>query len=133
MIQLKPQALATAGAVALSIIVTAPAWGQSGGESFDVVAPADPKERYVTFVAYDDLNLTTERGEKKLRSRVRTAAHNVCPINHSRTGELLASKCRREARVGAEPQIALAVTRARQLAQYGSSDIPPVQIALKIK
>lgn len=135
--ELVEKTAAAAGAIALAAglaaVAIAPAMGQeTGRDPIDVKAPVIPTERYVAYVSYSDLDLATKRGEDRLRGRVRSAARDVCPHDYTRMGAELSMECRRIARVGAEPQIALAVTRAQQIAMYGSSDIAPVRIALKL-
>jgi UrcA family protein len=128
--ELTQKVLAAISAVALAATVTAPAWGKEAADPIDVQAPVDPGEYHTTYVSYDDLDLTTVRGEDALRGRVRGAARDVCP------DDLMVSNkfgCRRIARQSAEPKIARAVRRAHQIAMTGTSDIAPVRITLLVR
>lgn len=83
-------------------------------------------------VSYRDLNLASVQGEKRLVYRVRGAIGRVCPDDG--TGPLNElNRCRSYAWDGAEPQIDLAVKRAREIATNGFSAIAPVAIVIATK
>jgi UrcA family protein len=82
-------------------------------------------------VSYRDLNLATSYGERTLHRRVGYAVKDVCieSVGGSATFHE-ASRCRIFAWGGARPQIARAVQRAREIAQFGTSSIPAVAISI---
>lgn len=66
-------------------------------------------------VAYDDLDLATEAGQKELDARLEKAAKSVCGLDEARTGTRLASadarRCYRDARGKLDQQFASVIRR----------------------
>ncbi|MFC7537923.1 UrcA family protein [Sphingomonas sp. GCM10030256] len=90
-----------------------------------------PDDRPLTErVAYDDLNLASASGERSLTMRVRRASRNVCAPLDQATFRLKNQACRSGAWHGAQPQMSLAIERARQIASSGQSAIPAVAITI---
>lgn len=69
-------------------------------------------------IQYNDLNLSTEQGQKTLERRIDAAANKVCGAENARTGTRLLSReqreCVAEARAKAREQFA-AIVEDRQL------------------
>lgn len=122
--------------ISLGIVATLgagafPAAAQS--DEIEVSAPREDPNVLLAYVSYDDLDLTSERGESRLVTRVRKATREVCPPAYTtQMAYAHTARCKRIAWSGAEPQIDLAVERARQIAATGHSDIPPVRISLMV-
>lgn len=94
--------------------------------------PADQGKR--ARVTYRDLNLAAAHGERVLKHRVADAARYVCvPDPTGTTGDHIYADCVSYAWNGARPQVALAVRRAREIAQFGASSIPLVAIAISAR
>ena len=124
--------LIAAIATTLTIFVaTAPA----GAQERPITVTATEERVPVRYVSYRDLNLARTEDEQILVGRVRHAARDVCresvPFNSANFG--LNLSCRSEAWLGARPQIALAVTRAREIAANGFSAIAPVAISISVR
>ena len=81
-------------------------------------------------VSYRDLNLAVGDGEQILFRRVKTAARVVCQPNDDELVNRPFTACVTYARNGAQPQVDLAVRRAREIASNGTSSIPLVAIAV---
>lgn len=82
-------------------------------------------------VSYRDLNLAAAHDEGILKHRVGNAARTVCePDPLGAFGDNIYADCVSYAWDGARPQIAMAVRRAKEIAQFGSSSIPLVAIAI---
>lgn len=112
------------------LAIAAPAVSQS--RPVVVTAPADdtPTRR----VSYRDLNLATMHGEKTLFKRVGYAVNGVCIESVGNAGLFYEEmSCRKEAWGGARPQIARALQRARDIAQFGHSSIPAVAISISVR
>jgi UrcA family protein len=90
-----------------------------------VVITAPHPDQPVERVSYHDLNLVLSSDQKTLYQRVNRAIRNVCPDNEM---IMVLLDCRSYARNGAKPQIALAIERATQIAQTGSSSIAAVAL-----
>ncbi len=97
-----------------------------------VVVYADPQEDFHTErVAYADLDLANEAGQRTLLRRVGSAVKEVCsfepglPVVHSY------HRCVHGAWNGANPQIAQAVARAKEIALTGKSSIAATAITIK--
>ena len=117
--------------VTASLMITTSATAQNQ----PVVVRAEPQEGIRTeLVSYADLDLTTAKGEKRLNYRVAGAVKRVCLFNDGRIG--LQNNgyrtCADGALDSAQPQIANAVTRARELAMYGKSSIAATAITINI-
>ena len=82
-------------------------------------------------VSYADLDLTSNRGVRKLNARVDGAVSRVCFAFDYIDSETKAN-CRSYAWNGAKPQIALATQRAQELASTGFSSIAPVAIRIAL-
>lgn len=101
-----------------------------------VVVYAEPQEGVRTErVSYADLNLAERRDQRRLNLRVASAVQRVCLFENSRKGlqDRGYYKCADGAWEGAHPQIAEAVTRAREIALTGHSSIPARPIAIRVK
>lgn len=83
------------------------------GLSFSVAAPANAKD---AVVRYNDLDLTSAEGQKKLDSRLDAAARDVCGYDAITTGSRLRSPeavdCYNKARAQFSEHVAAAVDRA---------------------
>lgn len=77
-------------------------------------AIADEAQGNTATVAYDDLNLATEKGQKVLKQRLERAAREVCEANSVRTGTRVPSNEKRQcldmARKSAKAQFAQLVS-----------------------
>jgi UrcA family protein len=76
-----------------------------------VVTGEQRDDKVSTYVYYSDLNLASETGVKRLETRVRSAARNICFSNGIQPIDMQMQerRCFREAMDSAEPQIADAV------------------------
>lgn len=123
--------LAVLSGVAASLTIASPAL--AGGQDRPVVVYAEPQEGVRTErVSYADLNLAERRDHRRLRQRVAGAVKRVCLFENGRAGlqESSYSRCSNGAWDGANPQIAQAVTRAREIALTGQSAIPVTAIRI---
>lgn len=85
-------------------------------------------------VSYRDLNLAAARDERILKNRVGDAARDVCePDPTGPIGDHIYADCVSFAWNGARPQVALAVRRAKEISQFGTSSIPLVAIAISVR
>lgn len=82
-------------------------------------------------VSYADLDLTSDRGVRKLNARVDGAVSRVCFAFDYIDSDTKAN-CRSFAMDGAKPQIELATRRAHELASTGFSAIAPVAIRIAL-
>lgn len=119
--------------VTASLTGTAPATATS--QENPVVVYAEPRDGVRTErVSYADLNLAEQRDERRLRLRIAGAVKRVCLFEDGRSG--LQGRgyyhCSGQAWDGANPQIALAVARASEIALTGSSTIPAAAIAIRV-
>lgn len=107
---------------------------------FATATPVDAKTRTVVVeaqdkpierVSYRDLNLVLASHQKILNGRVTGAVRNVCVEASTTASDPYAGiGCRSYAWKGAKPQIALAIQRAREIAQTGSSSIAAAAITI---
>ena len=100
-----------------------------------VVVKALPEEGLRTErVSYADLNLAEGRDLRKLNYRVTGAVQRVCLFENSRKGlqDRGYYNCADEAWDGANPQIAQAVARAKEIALTGHSAIPATAISIRV-
>ena len=99
-----------------------------------VVVYAEPENTRTERVSYADLDLSQRKDERKLNSRVAGAVKRVCLFEHFRSG--LQNQgyyhCADGAWDGARPQIAQAVTRAKEVALTGRSSIAATAITISI-
>jgi UrcA family protein len=120
-------ALSIASAIGLALAGGAAEAGTQ--KEVTVVAPAPPdvlSER----VSYADLDLASQAGVASLNFRVSGAVKRVCAPHDERHSFGDYGACRSFASDGAEPQVALAIARARQLAATGTTAIAPVAIVI---
>ena len=99
-----------------------------------VVVTAEPAPAATTRrVAYADLNLTTQMGERALVRRVSGAVKQVCleelgpsPLYYAETD------CRMVTWRETKPQVAQAIARARGMATVGSSEVVAGAIVVRV-
>ena len=103
---------------------------QQQDPSTTIIGQRAVEDGYSVRVPYGDLNLTAARDERALYYRVKTAAKSVCAPNDDLFVHRPFSRCVGSAMTGAQPQIDLAVRRARAIAATGTSSIPLVAIAV---
>ena len=123
-------------ALALSALVAAGAAAPAAGQNKTVVVTGGDSDAVVKFVPYRDLNLASVPGERSLVKRVRHTVGDVCmeAVGDNKGYLLQASmNCRAASWAGAEPQIARAVQRAREIAANGWSAIAPVAIRISVQ
>jgi len=82
-------------------------------------------------VSYADLDLTSNRGVRKLNARVDGAVSRVC-FGFDYIDSDTKANCRSYAWNGAKPQITLATKRAHEIASTGFSAIAPVAIRIAL-
>ena len=121
---------AAAVTIGTFIVVAPPSYGKSG----TVVVVADP-DPVVRRISYADLDLASAAGESTLHRRVGGAIRSLCteavgPPGMSIETKLADMNCRRSANEQAEPQMANAVQRARDIAMHGSSTIVATAISI---
>jgi UrcA family protein len=119
--------------VTASLAFTVPAY--AAGQEKPVVVYAGPQEGVRSErVTYADLNLAERHDQRKLNVRVTGAVKRVCLFENSRQGlqDRGYYRCADGAWDGANPQIALAVTRAAEIALTGHSAIPATAITIRI-
>ena len=121
--------LLAACAVTLAIFAAA---SPATAKDRPIVVTAIQEDVPVRYVSYRDLNLVLAKDEKRLVSRVRVAARDVCQesVQSDTPFSTYFMKCRSNAWQGAAPQIDRAVTRAREIAANGWSSIAPVAITI---
>ena len=123
-------AAVSATAVVLGGGATA-ALAQQQGQSTTVVGERAVEDQGRSAqVSYRDLNLAVARDEQILHRRVKGAVRSVCEPDASYLIKKTFAECASFAWNGAEPQIGLAVRRAREIAATGTSSIPLVAIAV---
>jgi UrcA family protein len=123
--------VAVLSGVAASLTNVSPALAQ--GQDNPVVVYAEPQEGVRTErVPFADLNLAERRDQSRLRARVAGAVKRVCLFENGRAGLQVSSytHCSNGAWDDANPQIAQAVTRAREIALTGHSAIPAATIRI---
>lgn len=124
--------VAVLSGVAASLAFAVPA---SAGQDNPVIVKAEPIEGlHSERVTYADLNLAERRDERRLKLRVAGAVQRVCLFEHGRSGlqDSGYTRCSGEAWDGANPQIAQAVARAREIALTGYSAIPATAITIRV-
>jgi UrcA family protein len=99
-------------ALAASFAVTGATLASTGAPAYaaDLVVSGAPTAR----VAYDDLNLRSPAGVKRLEHRVRAAAEHLCVVRGEGAlrARLDALACRDSAVAAAAPQVRRAIDRA---------------------
>lgn len=96
----------------------------------DVIGQRVDEDQLSRRVAYRDLDLAATRDQQRLGRRVRAAVGQVCAPLDGTNWRSRQQECRSVAWHGAEPQMALAIERARQLAAAGRTAIPEVAITV---
>jgi UrcA family protein len=106
----------------------------SAAQDKPVVVHAQAEDIHVEHVAYADLDLAHGNGAKKLERRVAGAVRHVCLFDDSQDGLQYEGyySCAEGAWEKAEPQIAQAVTHAREMAQTGQSSIAATAITISV-
>jgi UrcA family protein len=99
-----------------------------------VIVYAEPENVRTERVSYADLNLAEMGDERRLERRVAGAVKRVCLFENGRSGlqDLGYYSCSGAAWNGARPQIAQAVSRAKQVALTGKSSIAATAITISI-
>jgi len=124
-----PRTAAVVSGAMATLIIAVPA---TAVQDSQVVVHAQPEDVRSEQVSYSDLNLAERRDERRLHSRVGKAVRHVCLFETGRHG--LQSngyyRCADGAWDGARPQIAQAVTRAREVASRGESSIAATAITI---
>lgn len=117
--------------VTASLLVAAAA---SAAQETPVVIYGEPENVRTERVTYADLNLIDQGDQRKLNLRVTGAVKRVCLYENSRSGlqDLGYYNCAGNARDGAEPQIARAIQRARDIAMTGQSSIAASAITINL-
>lgn len=128
--QLKCSKAAVLSGVTASLLIAASA--PAAQPERPVVVYAGPQEDFLTErVTYADLDLANDAGQRTLLRRVKGAVKRVClfepglPLVHGYY------RCADGAWDGANPQIAQAVARAREIALTGKSSIAATAITIK--
>ena len=77
--------------------------------------PAVAEEERTIVISYADLNLLNPAGLERLERRIRLAVRQVCGMADpgSQFATDLPNNCRKQARLGVNPQIAQAIDRQR--------------------
>ena len=119
--------------VTASLLVGATTTQAAQSEPVVVYATPDENTRSER-VSYADLDLAQKRDEQTLRLRVAKAVKRVCVFDDGHIGlqDRGYYNCASGAKAGAEPQIAQAVERARQIAMTGSSSIAAAAITINV-
>ena len=121
---------AAASAAAVTMGGATAALAQQQVRSTTVVGERLPDEGRSVGVSYRDLNLAAARDEQILQRRVKAAVRSVCEPDVSYLITKTFADCASFAWNGANPQIALAVRRAREIAATGASSVPLVAITV---
>lgn len=125
-------AAAVLSGVTASLLVASAAWA---GQEKPVVVLAEPQENLRTErVSYADLDLAQRSDQRTLNYRVASAVKRVCLFEDSRAGLQLGGyySCANGAMDGAEPQIAQAIDRAKEIALTGKSSIAVAAITIDV-
>jgi UrcA family protein len=117
---------ATAMALGLLVAFSSPA----AAKDVTVRGQLPDQDQLTEIVNYSDLYLASDAGVNRLNLRVRNAVNRVCAPLDQRHTFYAFNDCREVARSGAQPQVDLAIARARQLASTGVSAIAPVAIVI---
>ena len=127
-------AAASATAVVIGGAATAALAQEQQRSPITIVGERLPDHGKRARVTYRDLNLAAAHDERVLKHRVAVAARYVCePDATGAVGDHIYADCVSDAWDGARPQVALAVRRAREIAQFGASSIPLVAIAISAR
>ena len=120
-LHLTPTAALLSVALAPALVAPSAAFAQDR----PVVIYAEPDNTLTERVPFASLDLTTSGGQKRLHFRVAGAVERVCLRDVGRDGlqDPGYFVCERNAWSGASPQIANAITRAKQIAMTGTSTI----------
>ena len=118
--------------VTASLLLTASAASAAQDKAVVVYGASDNVR--VEYVSYADLDLAQSKGEKKLVWRVGSAIRRVCQFDYGHIGlqDNGYYACANDARDGANPQIAQAVTRAKEIAMTGKSSIAATAITISV-
>ena len=114
----------------LAVALLAGSASPASARDVKVVAPRHG-EIQIERVGYSDLDLTTNRGFRKLNARVDGAVSRVC-FGFDYIDSDTKANCRGYAWNGAKPQIERARQRANELASTGFSSIAPVAIVIAL-
>lgn len=122
-------ALSTCAVALASLANAAPAAARANPVVITGSRP-DPDE-LVKRVSYRDLQLMNASDQLTLIHRVDVAVRSVCPVNFGSVNTSLGDRaCRTASWKLAQPQIDMAVLRAKEIAMNGSSLIAPTAIAI---
>lgn len=121
--------LSACGAVGMAVAAIGVTASPVDARKRPVVITAPHPDQFVERVSYSDLNLVLSSDQTTLNRRVGRAVGKVCPANET---VMVRTHCRSYARNGAKPQIALAIERATQIAQTGTSSIAAVAITISV-
>ena len=130
--QFNRKTAAVLSGVTASLLAAFPA---SAGQDKPVVVFAEPQENIRTErVSYADLDLAQRAGQRTLNYRVANAVKRVCLFENNRSGLQLGGyySCANGAMEGAEPQIAQAIDRAKEIALTGKSSIAVAAITINV-
>ncbi len=97
------------------------------------LSPAHAQETISRSVSYTDLDLTHPEDVRVLKQRVSNAARAICgdPDIRELNGYSGTQACRAKAVAGASSQIAMAVSRAQQLAASKAGNGAPMQTSAR--
>ena len=125
------KAAAVLSGVAASLLFAAPA---ATVQERPVVVYAQPSDVRTERVSYADLDLSQSSQVKRLTQRVAGAVKRVCLFENGRSGLQYRGyySCADDAWDGARPQIAQAITRAREIALTGRSSIAAAAITFSV-
>lgn len=112
-------------AALVGVLAEQPAMAQDLTITADELDPSFDAE----FVSTAGLDLTTERGVKRLHTRVRTASQRVCSVGSFTRINTAELDCREGAMAMAVPQVERLVKRTRELAAAGL----PTRLALTVR
>ena len=130
--QFNRKTAAVLSGVTASLLAAFPA---SAGQDKPVVVFAEPQENIRTErVSYADLDLAQLAGQRTLNNRVAGAVKRVCLFEDGHSGLQLSGyySCAGSAWEGAEPQIAQAIDRAKEIALTGKSSIAVAAITIDV-
>lgn len=119
------------GVTASLLVATA----ASAGQEKPVVVFAEPQENIrIERVTYADLDLAQRTDQRALNYRVASAVKRVCLFEYGHAGLQQRGyySCANGAWESAEPQIARAVTRAKEIALTGKSSIATAAITINV-
>jgi UrcA family protein len=117
--------------VTASLLVAAPALA---GQESPVVVYGESGNVRTEHVSYADLDLANSKDQRKLNLRVTGAVKRVCLFGESRPGlqDRGYYRCANDAWDGAQPQVAQAVQRAKEIAMTGHSSIAATAITINL-